>query len=74
VGYCFPSGLEKTFCKWDIYVPLVAEGLKALIDISLTGVRIVMNCNYIQYRMEFRIWSHRSVNRNTKLYGIYSGW
>jgi len=20
VGYCYPSGLEKTFCKWDIYM------------------------------------------------------
>jgi len=23
VGYCYPSGLKKTLCKWDIYVPLV---------------------------------------------------
>ena len=29
VGYCYPSGLEKTLCKWDIYVPLVTKGLKA---------------------------------------------
>ena len=28
VGYCYPSGLEKTLCKWDIYVPLVTKGLK----------------------------------------------
>jgi hypothetical protein len=27
VGYCYPSGLEKTLCKWDIYVPLVTIGL-----------------------------------------------
>jgi hypothetical protein len=27
VGYCYPSGLEKTLCKWNIYVPLVAKGL-----------------------------------------------
>ena len=27
VGYCYPSGLEKTLCKWDIYVPLVTKGL-----------------------------------------------
>jgi hypothetical protein len=20
VGYCYPSGLEKTLCKWDIYI------------------------------------------------------
>jgi len=26
VGYCYPSGLEKTLCKWDIYVPLVTKG------------------------------------------------
>ena len=24
VGYCFPSGLEKTLFKWDINVPLVS--------------------------------------------------
>jgi hypothetical protein len=28
VGYCYPSGVEKTLCKWDIYVPLVTKGLK----------------------------------------------
>ena len=27
VGYSYPSGLEKTLCKWDIYVPLVTKGL-----------------------------------------------
>ena len=27
VGYCYPSGLEKTLCKWDIYVALVMKGL-----------------------------------------------
>ena len=27
VGYCYPSGLEKTLRKWDIYVPLVTKGL-----------------------------------------------
>jgi hypothetical protein len=21
VGYCYPSGLEKTLCKWDILCP-----------------------------------------------------
>jgi len=44
--------------------------LKVLIDISLMGVRMAMNCNYIQYRMEFRNWSLHSANRNTKLYGF----
>jgi hypothetical protein len=27
VGYCYPNGLEKTLCKWDMYVPLVTKGL-----------------------------------------------
>ena len=27
VGYCYPSGLEKTLFKWDIYVPLITKGL-----------------------------------------------
>jgi hypothetical protein len=27
VGYCYPSGLEKTLCKWNIYVPLVTKVL-----------------------------------------------
>jgi len=29
VRYCYPSGLEKTLCKWDVYVPLVTKGLNA---------------------------------------------
>ena len=29
VEYCYPSGLEKTLCKWDIYVPLVTKGLSS---------------------------------------------
>jgi len=28
VGYCCPSTLEKTLCKWDIYALLVMKGLK----------------------------------------------
>jgi len=27
VGYCYPSGLEKTLCKWDIYVLVITKGL-----------------------------------------------
>jgi hypothetical protein len=30
VGYHYPSGLEKTLCKWDMYVPLVTKGLKVV--------------------------------------------
>jgi hypothetical protein len=25
VGYSYPSGLEKTLCKWDMYVLLVTK-------------------------------------------------
>jgi hypothetical protein len=28
VGYSYPSGLEKTLCKWEVYVPLVTKGLR----------------------------------------------
>jgi hypothetical protein len=31
VEYCYPSGLEKTLCKWEIYVPLVTKGLTGII-------------------------------------------
>jgi len=34
VGYCYPSGLEKTLFKWDIYVPLVTKGLSSNIPTS----------------------------------------
>jgi hypothetical protein len=27
VGYWYPSGFEKTLCKWAIYVPLVTKRL-----------------------------------------------
>jgi hypothetical protein len=27
VEYCYPSRLEKTVFKWDVYVPLVMKGL-----------------------------------------------
>jgi hypothetical protein len=27
VGYRYPSGLEKSLCKWDMCVPLVTKGL-----------------------------------------------
>jgi hypothetical protein len=37
MGYCYPSGLEMNLCKWDIYVPLVTEGLTSL-TIKVTSV------------------------------------
>jgi hypothetical protein len=35
VGYCYPSGLEKTLCKWDVYVPLVTVGLNTEVSQTL---------------------------------------
>jgi hypothetical protein len=31
VGYCYPNELEKTLCKWEVYVPLVTKGLKQIV-------------------------------------------
>jgi len=28
LGYCYLSGLQRTLCKWDTYVPLVTKELK----------------------------------------------
>jgi len=36
VEYCYPSRLEKTLCKWDIYVPLVTKGLTYSFNIVST--------------------------------------
>jgi hypothetical protein len=30
VGYCYPSGLEKTLCNWNIHVSLVTKGLMSM--------------------------------------------
>jgi hypothetical protein len=38
VGYCYPRGLEKTLCKWDINVPLVTEGLRTGPSVLLRSV------------------------------------
>jgi hypothetical protein len=42
VGYCYPSGLEKTLCKWDIHVPLVTKGLKGF---SWVYARVTGQCS-----------------------------
>jgi hypothetical protein len=42
VGYCYPSGLEKTLCKWGVYVPLVTKGLSALEKLLRATVTFVV--------------------------------
>jgi hypothetical protein len=41
VGYCYSSGLEKTLCKWGIYVPLVTKELIVFI-ISIIFALLLM--------------------------------
>ena len=49
VGYCHPSRLEKTLCKWDIYVPLVTKGLsyKHNADLGLLQIITLVVTKYI---------------------------
>jgi hypothetical protein len=44
VGYCYPSGLEKTLCKWEVYVPLVTKGLKYTKYIEHLHTRFELPC------------------------------
>jgi hypothetical protein len=37
VGYCYPSRLKKTLCKWEVYVPLVTKGLNTFYIILIVG-------------------------------------
>jgi hypothetical protein len=39
VGYYYPSGLEKTLCKWDIYIPLVTKGLSYFFSGRTVGLK-----------------------------------
>jgi hypothetical protein len=65
VGYCYPSGLEKTLCKWDIYVPLVMKGLrdyKPFVAINLSSLfkNVITSCSQLVgrccERVELRCW------------------
>jgi hypothetical protein len=49
VGYCYLSGLEKTLCKWEKYVPLVTKWLTGAQDSHLQRVTIP-EAAYIQLR------------------------
>ena len=46
VGYCYPSGLEKTLCKWDIYVPLVTKRLRSCQPTQWYAFKIRLFRNY----------------------------
>jgi hypothetical protein len=38
VGYCYPGGLDKSLCKWDMYVPLVTKGLYRVTSLYANGI------------------------------------
>jgi len=59
VGYCYPSGLEKTLCKWDIYILLVMRGLKEKFPKSLCG-----KCDYVLCNSSSRGISRRAPYKN----------
>jgi hypothetical protein len=40
VGYCYPSGLEKTLFNWEIYVPLVTKGLTTIVCSPTIGLLV----------------------------------
>jgi hypothetical protein len=53
VGYCYPSGLEKTLCKWEIYVPLVTKGLNPELNpicqlLALLGTHPILHVSRIR--------------------------
>ena len=42
VVYCYPNGLEKTLCKWDIHAPLVTKGLIQLTSTQSVCLRDIL--------------------------------
>jgi len=42
VGYCYPSGIEKTLCKWDIFIPLVTKGLNNLVTVNISRLALIL--------------------------------
>jgi hypothetical protein len=48
VGYCCSSGLEKTLCKWEIYVSLVTKGLNKRNLIVMVGTLLTVAHNMRQ--------------------------
>jgi hypothetical protein len=55
VGYSYPSGLEKTLCKWELYVPLVTKGLNAELNpichlLALLGAHHILHVSRIRVK------------------------
>jgi hypothetical protein len=65
VGYCYPSGLEKTLCKWDIYVLLVTKGLNAELN-PICRLLALLRAGHIFHVSELRVNIHGYVHRSMK--------
>jgi hypothetical protein len=70
VGYCYPSRLEKTLCKWDVYVLLVMKGLKRCTSwygmVTTNSMKISSNITYSTGR--YSRWNHwRSSKQTSRL-------
>ena len=56
VGSCYPSGLEKTLLKWNIYVPMVTKGLllsTSLVSHHMTGCHDINALLHSLLRLSF---------------------
>jgi len=51
VGYRYPSGPEKTLCKWDVYVLLVTKGLMCAFLLSVS--HLFLNWKPIQFQTKW---------------------
>jgi hypothetical protein len=47
VGYCYPNGLEKTLCKWDIHVPAAAHLLRSWVRIPPGWIFVCCECRVL---------------------------
>ena len=54
MGYCYPSELEKTLCKWDKYVPLATKGLNYTQLIN-RGCELNINCYGLQMQLHLHL-------------------
>ena len=79
LGYCYPSGLEETLCKWDTRVPLVTKGLMYLPCINqvyniLITIKMHFSVHYVLFAIFSptcfgRCWCHLQCDITTTIQG-----
>jgi hypothetical protein len=52
VEYWCPSRLERTICKWDMYVPLDTEGLTVYYSISFLFLSLIVDIKHVHSGFE----------------------